>query len=223
MNVLLKILPPPDAAKIAHSVMAYDRATEELDLELPIPLFLDTLALKIAKVPPDDKYGALSYPLEARAVNTFRFLLGLDVNVLKREYFLESTVGHATGFGPTKLQAVELLTQVTPRPRYARTATPRISERELVVPTLRLLDQGNLGWMATSDIIANLTELFSPSGQDAEILEGRNDTYFSQKVWNMIIHRDRPSNFIHRGLADYEGHGLRISDQGRSAVRALLS
>ena len=52
MNVLLKVHSPPDAAKIAHSVIAYDRATEELDLELPIPLFLDTLALKIARVPP---------------------------------------------------------------------------------------------------------------------------------------------------------------------------
>ena len=48
MNVLLRVQPPPGAAKIAHSVIAYDRVTEELDLELPIPLFLDTLALKIA-------------------------------------------------------------------------------------------------------------------------------------------------------------------------------
>src|ERR1700688_3178099 len=109
MNVPLRVPPPPDAAKIAHSVMAYDRATEELDLELPIPLFLDTLALKITRVPPEDKYGALSY-------------------------LLESTVGHVTSFGPEKLEAVELLTQVTPRPRYARTEKPRISERELVVP-----------------------------------------------------------------------------------------
>ena len=58
MNVVLKVQPSPDAAKIAHSVMAFDRATEELDLELPIPLFLDTLALKIARVPPEDKYSA---------------------------------------------------------------------------------------------------------------------------------------------------------------------
>ena len=85
MNVLLKVQPAPDAAKIAHSVIAYDRATEEQDLELPIPLFLDTLALKIARVPPADKYGALSYRLEARAVDNFQFLLGLDVNMLKRE------------------------------------------------------------------------------------------------------------------------------------------
>jgi len=223
MNVLLKVRPPSDAAKIAHSVMAYDRVTEELDLELPVPLFLDTLALKIAKVPPDDKYGSLSYLLQARAVDTFRFLLGLDVDMLKREYFLESTVGHVTSFGPRKLAAVKLLTQGTPRPRYARTAKPRISEQELVVPTLRLLYDGNRGWMATNDIIARLTELLAPSGQDAKILEGRRDTYFSQRVRNMISHRGEPSSFIHRGLAHYERHGLRISDQGRSTVRALLS
>lgn len=223
MNVLLEVQPAPDGATIAHSVMAYDRATDELDLELPIPLFLDTLALKIARVPPEDEYGALSYPLEPRAVDTFRFLLGLDVDMSKREYFLESTVGHVTSFGPRKLKAVELLTQVTPRPRYARTEKPRISEREMVVPTLRLLDDGNKGWMATSDIIARLTERFAPSGQDAEILEGRSDTYFSQKVRNMISHRDQSSSFIHKGLAHYERHGLRISDEGRSTVRALLS
>ena len=141
----------------------------------------------------------------------------------KREYFLEPTVGHATSFGPLKLKAVELLTQVTPRPRYARTEKPRISERELVVPTLRLLDDGNRGWMATSEIIARLTELFAPSGQDAEMLEGRGDSYFPQKVRNMISHRDQPSSFIHRGLAHCERHGLRISDAGRATVRALLS
>jgi hypothetical protein len=223
MNVLLKVQPSPDAAKIAHSVIAYNRATEELELELPIPLFLDTLALKIARVPADDKYGALSYRLEAKAVETFRFLLGLDVDTLKWEYFLESTVGYVTSFGPRKLEAVGLLTQVTPRPRYVRTAKPRISERELVVPTLRLLDESNRGWMATSDLIVRLAKLFAPSGQDAEILEGRRDTYFSQKVRNMISHRDQPSSFIHRGLARYERHGLRISDHGRSTIRALLS
>ncbi len=223
MNVLLKVQPPPEAAMIAHSVMAYDQATEELDLELPIPLFLDTLALKIARVPPEDKYGALSYPLEARAVDTFQFLLGLDVDLLKRDYVLESTVGYVTSFGPRKLEAVELLTQVTPRPRYARTEKRRISERELVVPTLRLLDYGNRAWMATSDLIAHLTQLFAPSGRDAEILEGRADTYFSQKVRNMISHRDQPSSFIYRGLVHYQRNGLRISDQGRSTVQALLS
>ena len=223
MNVLLKVRTPADAATIAHSVMAYDRATEELDLELPIPLFLDTLALKIAEVPPDDKYGALSYPLPTKAVDTFRFLLGLDVDVSKRDYFLEPTAGQVADFAPRKLEAVELLTEVTPHPRYARTGKPRISERELVVPTLRLLDGSDRGWIGTSDLIAQLAELFAPTGQDAQILQGRRDTYFSQKVRNMISHRDQPSSFIHRGLAQYERNGLRISAQGRATLRALLS
>jgi hypothetical protein len=223
MNVILKVQRLPDAARIAHSVMAYDRSTEELVLELPIPLFLDTLAVKIAKVPLEDNHGALSYLLEARAVDTFRFLLGLEVDLSNREYFLEPTIGHAISFGPRKLEAVELLTQLTPHPRYARTERPRISERELVLPTLRLLDACGRGWMASSDIIARLTELFGPSGQDDEIIEGRGDTYFSQKVSSMISHREQPSSFIHRGLAQYERNGLRISDQGRSTVRALLS
>ena len=223
MNVLLRVQPRPDAAEIAHSVMAYDRATEELDLELPVPLFLDTLALKICRVPPEDKYGAVSYPIDARAVSTFRFLLGLDVNMPKRQYFLESTIGRVTNLASRKLAAMELLAEVTPRPNYVRTEEPRISEGELVLPTLRLLADGNKGWMLTSDLIAHLTKLFAPSGQDAETLEGRNDSYFSQKVRNMISHRKQPSSFIHKGLAHYGQSGLRISNEGRSAVRALLS
>ncbi len=204
--------------------MAYDCTTEELDLELPIPLFLDTLALKIARVPPEDRFGALSYRLEARAVDTFRFLLGLEVDLSKREYFLESTVGHADRFEPDKLAAVELLTQLTPHARYARTEKPRISERELVVPTLRLLDDSSgLDWMSTSDLVSKLTKLFAPLGQDAKIFRGRSGTYFSQKVRNMISHRDQPSSFIRRGLAFYERHGLRLSNEGRSTVQALLS
>lgn len=75
--------------------------------------------------------------------------------------------------------------------------------------------------MSTSDLIASLSELFTPSGQDADILMGRKDTYFSQKVRNMISHRDQPSSFIHGGLAHYEDHGLRISADGRSTLRAL--
>jgi len=112
---------------------------------------------------------------------------------------------------------------VTPHLRYAKTETPRIAERELVAPILRLLDESNVGWIATSDLVARLTRLFAPAGQDARLLEGRHDSYFSQKVRNMISHRDQASSFIHRGLAHYERHGLRISDEGRSTIQALLS
>ena len=194
MNVLLKVQRASDAAKIAHSVMAYDLATEELDLELPIPLFLDTLALKMARVPPEDESGAL-VPLEARRL--------IPSGSARPGWTCRSeSTSRIDGWPRDQLWATEaggrgMVTQVTPHPRYARTEKPRIAERELVVPTLRLLDDGNRGWMATSDIIARLTELFTPSGQDAAMLEGRSDTYFSLTVRNMISHRDQPSSFIH--------------------------
>ncbi len=39
----------------------------------------------------------------------------------------------------------------------------------------------------------------------------------------MISHGDQPLSFIRQGLAHCERDGLQISDQGRSAVRALFS
>ncbi len=189
---------------------------------MPIPLFLDTLALKIGGVPTDDPYGAVSWPLGPGAVDIFRFLLGLEVDMAKREYFLEPTGGFASGFGVGKLEAVELLTRVTPRPRYAREGEPGISERELVLSVLRLLDDGETGWMAAGEIAVRLAGLFAPLGWGGANAGGRGDAWFSRKVRAMISHRDQPLSFIHGGVARYERDGLRISDQGRSAVRTLL-
>jgi hypothetical protein len=223
MNVVLKVKPPPDAASIAHSVMAYDRRTEELASEQPIPLFLDSLALKIAEVPEEDVYGAASYPLTPKAVDTFHFLLGLDADLQRRDYFIEASPGSTPAFSPAKKEAVSILSEVSRRPNRRR--TERISESELVVPTLRILEANNRPWTTTTELIARLTELFSPSGTDAKILQARSDTYFSQKVRNMISHRNQPMSFINRGLAEYSAakHSLRISDFGRSTIGALRS
>jgi hypothetical protein len=223
MIVPLKVKKMPAAARIEHSVTAYDRATEELDLDLPIPWFLDTLALKIGAVPPEDQYGALSWPLGPGAVDIFRFLLGLEVDMAKRAYFLEPTAGFASSFGAGKLEAVDVLTRVTPRPRYAREGEPGISERELVFPVLRLLDDGETGWMGGGEIAVRLAGLFAPLGWGGASAGGRGDAWFSRKVRAMVSHRDQPLCFIRQGLALCEREGLRISDQGRSAVRALLS
>lgn len=88
MSATLSFKPSRDATSVAHSVTAYDRSDDELVSELPIPLFLDGLALKIAEVPPEDAYGAASYPLPPKAVDTFRFLLALEVDFHERDYFL---------------------------------------------------------------------------------------------------------------------------------------
>jgi hypothetical protein len=66
----------------------------------------------------------------------------------------------------------------------------RVRERDLVIPALRLAESRPGGFMSTSDLIAELAEIFNPTGLDAQILDGRQDTYFSQKVRNLISHRE---------------------------------
>lgn len=213
MSATLSFKPSRNATSVAHSVTAYDRSDDELVSELPIPLFLDGLALKIAEVPREDAYGAASYSLPPKAVDTFRFLLGLQVDFHERDYFLEASSGRTLTLSPSKIEAVAVLSEVSPRSRAGRRGTERISEGELVVPTLRILEISNRTWTTTTELIARLTELFAPSGTDAEILQGRSDTYLSQQVRNLILHRNQPMSFISRGLAEYDAarHGLRIS------------
>jgi hypothetical protein len=51
------------------------------------------------------------------------------------------------------------------------TAEERISERELILPSLFLIDLRK--GINTSDLIKELTALMLPTGEDAEILDGR--------------------------------------------------
>jgi hypothetical protein len=221
MNAILKVKPGPEATSVEHGIMAYDRVTDDLLAELDIPLFLDTLALKIARVPAEDTHGALSYPLDAKQVDTFRFLLGLQPGLDSQEYYLEAVSGSKLAASQSKLEAIAALAAVSSK--VNRWQTRRISEGELVVPTLRVLEGKNGEWMRTAELIPWLVEMFAPSGADALIMEGRSDTYFSQKVQNMISHRHQPGSFINQELAEYNSsrRSLRITDTGRSLVRAL--
>ena len=80
----------PNPFAVIHSVLAYDPNTDELFTEQSIPLFLDRLAMRIAKIPPEDSHGVYSYPLDKKAINIFKYI-GLKVDYSK-EYFLESTL-----------------------------------------------------------------------------------------------------------------------------------
>ena len=62
----------------------------------------------------------------------------------------------------------------------------RISESELVLPTLHILVTN--GTTTTSELIQSLRSLLSPSGEDLDLLSGRNDDKFSQKVRNLKSH-----------------------------------
>ena len=99
----------------------------------------------------------------------------------------------------------------------------RIHEPDLVVPTLQFLAGCPNGFASTSDIIKHLEDKFDPQGEDAEILDDRADTRFSQVVRNMISHRNSQSSFIHNRFADYfpDQHGLRITDKGRDLISEI--
>lgn len=87
----------------------------------------------------------------------------------------------------------------------------RITERQLILPALYFMASKEGGFIATSDLISQLTNVMCPVGIDAEILQGRNDTYFSQKVRNLKSHDTLAS----KELATNENQGFKITQKGR--------
>ncbi|MCK4324050.1 MAG: HNH endonuclease [Armatimonadetes bacterium] len=63
---------------------------------------------------------------------------------------------------------------------------PTYSEPELVIPALGAI-RDNPG-ISTSELINVLTDQLTPTGHNGEIIQGRADTYFSQKVRNLKSH-----------------------------------
>ena len=57
------------------------------------------------------------------------------------------------------------------------------SEPDLIIPSLIEL-QNNIRGLTTTQLIAKLRSRLKPTGHDIEIIKGRNDDYFSQKVRN---------------------------------------
>lgn len=85
------------------------------------------------------------------------------------------------------------------------------SERDLVIPTLRLLGTNPEG-LTTTEIIAELRRVLEPSGHDAETLPSRSDDRFSQKVRNLVSH----DTLVDFGFATYasETSVHRITKEG---------
>ena len=61
-------------------------------------------------------------------------------------------------------------------------------EKELILPALNILEIKTDG-LTTTELIAALRERLKPEGRDIEILSGRKDDIFSQKVRNLISHK----------------------------------
>ena len=89
-----------------------------------------------------------------------------------------------------------------------------VTESELVLPSLFIMSTKKDGCVSTSELIERLTDIFKPTGLDAMILEGRRDTYFSQKVRNLKSH----STFSRYGYAEDIYQGFRITEKGRAFV-----
>lgn len=84
------------------------------------------------------------------------------------------------------------------------------SENDLIFPALQLLNQAPHG-LSTTQLIQLLTERLQPTGQDAQILKNRKDTYFSQKVRNLKSH----DTLTKKGLATYMSGFWAITPKGR--------
>lgn len=95
----------------------------------------------------------------------------------------------------------------------------RVAESELRLPILEALARSPTGFMKTTEIIAAMEAKFQPEGEDAEVLDGRNDTKFSQKVRNAVgSHRGSSSSLASMGYVTYhaETHGCTITAEGRA-------
>jgi len=88
------------------------------------------------------------------------------------------------------------------------------TESDLIILTLNYLLLNKETGLTTSQLIGLLSEELEVSGRDSEIISGRNDTYFSQKVRNLVSHR----TLENKELTSYERVGRdglhKITDVG---------
>ena len=85
-----------------------------------------------------------------------------------------------------------------------------ITEKELIIPALELLNESPNG-LTTSNLIILLRKKMNPTGRDIEILAGRNDDVFSQKVRNLISHKTIEKYIsINNGKMIINKEGIRV-------------
>lgn len=64
----------------------------------------------------------------------------------------------------------------------------RITEEQLILPSLYLMDNSLGKTILTSTLKNALISIFKPTGEDAQLAKGRNDSFFTQKVRNLKSH-----------------------------------
>jgi len=96
-----------------------------------------------------------------------------------------------------------------------------VTEAQLRIPALQIMAKSKTGFVSTTKLIEELAEIFKPEGKDAQIAQNRSDTYFSQKVRNMVSHRTSSRSLQRREFAIYhkDREGMSITDAGREFLR----
>ncbi len=96
-------------------------------------------------------------------------------------------------------------------------------EKDLILPALYIIAQ-NPG-IATADLILELEEILKPSGNDLEILAGRNDSKFSQKARNLVSHHTIDQLGLNYIKSEQEGRNWfhTITQEGRDYLNSHIS
>lgn len=111
----------------------------------------------------------------------------------------------------------------TARFKREKMMTKRIPEKCLYIPMLQIANRQPDKFILTSKLIAELEKIFHPEGVDADILDRRSDTKFSQKVRNIISHKKTSNNPIARGFAVHDSalRGIKITPKGQKFLANL--
>lgn len=96
------------------------------------------------------------------------------------------------------------------------------TEAEIRMAALIALNASDTGTLTTTQLIQALSSFMHPRGHDALMARDRRDDYFSQKVRNLISHRDNGTSLSTRGFVTYDpvNQSTTITAAGR-AVCAL--
>lgn len=94
---------------------------------------------------------------------------------------------------------------------------PRIPENALIIPALECLYDSPNGRASTTSLRRYLEDAFSPEGEDAEILRGRSDMKFDQKVRNLKSHE----TLLKLGYVTHYRGGFEITPAGRRFVEKI--
>lgn len=90
------------------------------------------------------------------------------------------------------------------------------SENYLVYPAIIAIGNSG-GKISTTELISILMDVLKPSGKDVEILSGRTDTYFSQKVRNLKAHKTLEK----LGYANTTSDGWEFTVEGESLYEQI--